>query len=79
MQWQEGVRGVVQWPFRVAWNLCVFGAALSLTIAWNSFVWSSVMAVVILFVWYPAGFLLPLSLAEGCIVPMWPREKGSGV
>ena len=53
---------LIQFPFRLIWNLIVIVGAISLTIAWLGFVFGSVIGVILLLIFFPEGFLLPMTL-----------------
>jgi hypothetical protein len=52
----------IELPFRLLWNLLVLIAAISLTIAWLVFLFGSVLGVVLLLIFLPNGFFLPMAL-----------------
>ena len=57
-------------PFRLLWNLIVIGGALTLTVLWLGFVFGSVVGVVLLLIFKPDGFLLPMALMA-LVIPLW--------
>ena len=58
-------------PFRALWNLIVIVGAISLEVLWIGFVFGSVLGVILLLIFFPEGFLLPLGLFK-FMVPLWP-------
>ncbi len=60
-------------PFRLLWNIVVIVGTITLTIVWLGFVFGSVVGVILLLIFMPEGFLLPLVLFNLC-VPIWPDE-----
>jgi hypothetical protein len=57
-------------PFRLLWDLIVIGGALTLTVLWLGFVFGSVVGVVLLLIFMPEGFLLPMALLA-LVIPLW--------
>jgi hypothetical protein len=57
----------VELPFRLLWNLLVLIAAISLTIAWLVFLFGSVLGVILLLIFFPTGFFLPMALMVFCV------------
>jgi len=63
-------------PFRLLWNLAVLAAAVGLTIAWLLFLFGSVLGVVLLLIFLPGAFFLPMGLLTICVelfpdTPWW--------
>ena len=52
----------VEFPFRILWNALVVITAVSLTVAWIIFLFGSVLGVILLLIFLPSGFFLPMSL-----------------
>lgn len=69
----KGLFNLCLLPLRLFWNVVVIVGAIALQIAWLGFVFGSVLGVIILLVFFPAGFLLPLGLL-GLTVRLWPEE-----
>ena len=65
---------LIQLPFRLVWNFIVIVGAISLTIAWLGFVFGSVVGVVLLLIFLPQGFLLPMGLLV-FLVRLWPDDE----
>jgi hypothetical protein len=73
------IRALLQWielPFRLLWNLAVFATAVGLTIAWLIFIFGSVLGVVLLLIFFPGAFLLPMCITALCVelfpvTPWW--------
>lgn len=57
-------------PFRLLWNLIVIGGAITLTVLWLGFVFGSVVGVILLLIFMPEGFLLPMGLIA-LVIPLW--------
>ena len=64
------VRNAILFPFRGLFNTLIIALAVSLQILWLVFLFGSVIGVVLLLIFLPGAFLLPLSLLEN-LVSMW--------
>ena len=60
-------------PFRLIWNILVIVMAVTLTVMCLGFVFGSVVGVILLIIFMPEGFLLPMVLI-GLLVPLWPED-----
>ena len=61
-------------PFKIIWNIVVFCLAVGLTIAWIGFLFGSVLGVVLVLIFAPDLFLLPMVLM-GLTKSLEPSEK----
>ena len=57
-------------PFRLIWNTVVVIGAVALTVVWLLFVFGSVVGVILLLIFAPEGFLLPMALLA-FMTPLW--------
>lgn len=57
----------IQNCFIFLWNACVFFGSLFLTGLWLSFLFGSVLGVVLILIYAPGLFLLPMTLMSACI------------
>ena len=64
---------ILQLPFRLIWNLIVVITAVSLTITWIGFIFGSVVGVVLMLIYFPTGFFLPMGLLL-FLARLWPVE-----
>ena len=62
----------ILFPFRLTWNLVFIVLAFGLFIAWNVFVWGSVIVGVLLLIFAPVYLWFPLLLL-GCCTELWPE------
>jgi len=58
-------------PCRLLWNVIVIVSAVGLEIVWLCFIFGSVIGIVLLLIFMPDGFLLPLVLLN-LAVDIWP-------
>jgi len=64
-------------PLRLLWNIIVIAGAVGLEIIWIGFLFGSVVGVVLMLIFFPEGFLLPLGLLTG-VTKLWPElEKAA--
>ena len=63
---------LIMLPFRLAWNTVVTVLAIALLIAWNIFVWGSVIVGVLFLIFAPIYLIFPLSLLHFNI-ELWPE------
>lgn len=61
-------------PVRLAWNILLTLVAIALTIAWLCFVLPSVIGIILLAIFWPDGFIWPMTLCYGW-VPLWPGRR----
>ena len=61
-------------PFRLLWNIIVTGMLVGGFVLWFGFIFGSVIAVVLILIFLPELFLLPLALT-GIYTSLWPDEK----
>lgn len=60
-------------PVRLLWNLLVTILLVGAFILWLGFVFGSVVGVILILIFAPSLFLLPLPIAA-LYVELWPRE-----
>ena len=68
------IENIILLPFRVVWNIIVSGLIIGGFILWFGFIFSSVVAVVLIMIFAPELFLLPLVLGE-LYVEIWPEKQ----
>lgn len=56
-------------PFKIIWNIFIFIISITLTIMWLSFLFGSIIGIVLLLIFYKDGFLLPLIIMN-FIIPL---------
>ena len=59
-------------PFKLLWNIIVTGLIIGGFILWFGFIFGSVIAVILIIIFAPELFLLPLVLA-GMYTEIWPE------
>lgn len=64
------LRGVIELPFRASWDLFIIVVAVWLEAMWLGFIFGSVVGVILLLIFMPEGFLLPLGLLT-FLAPLW--------
>lgn len=64
---------IILLPFRLAWNIIVTGLIIGGFVLWYGFIFGSVVAVVLIIIFAPDLFLLPLVLAA-MYTNMWPDD-----
>jgi hypothetical protein len=62
------LKNVVLLPFRLLWNILVTALLVTVFVLWFGFIFGSVIAVVLILIFAPGLFLLPL-----VIVPMYTK------
>jgi len=62
---------LILFPFRLAWNIIVTGLIVGGFVLWFGFIFGSVIAVILILIFAPDLFLLPLVLAP-MYTEMWP-------
>lgn len=77
---RELIEEIITWvelPFRILWNILVLIAAVSLTVAWIIFLFGSVLGVILLLIFLPNGFFLPMMLLALTVelFPVFPWWK----
>jgi hypothetical protein len=65
------LENLIEFPFRLGLNIIIILIVISLQFAWIGFLFGSVLGVVLLLIFFPAGFLLPLGLLR-LMVELWP-------
>ncbi len=61
-------------PFRVVWNVFIIICTVAAFISWIGFIFGSVVGVILLLIFFPTGFLLPINILV-CMVEVWPKNK----
>ncbi|HCH1895049.1 hypothetical protein HJ110_23210 [Vibrio parahaemolyticus] len=62
------------WPVKGVWNIILIIGIIWLEIIWIGFLFSSVFGAILMLIFLPSGFFLPLGLSV-FIVDMWPDEQ----
>jgi hypothetical protein len=73
---RELIEEIISWvglPFRILWNMLLLIAAVSLTVAWIGFLFGSVLGVILMLIFLPSGFFLPMSLLA-LTVELFPTD-----
>lgn len=68
------LENIITFPFRLLWNILVTGLIVGGFVLWFGFIFGSVIAVVLIIIFAPDLFLLPLVLHH-LYVELWPQEK----
>lgn len=63
---------ILLFPFKLIWNIFVSGLIIGGFILWFGFIFGSVIAVILIIIFAPELFLLPLVLA-GMYTKLWPE------
>ena len=71
--WARSLENTVLFPFRLFWNIIVTGLLVGGFVLWFGFIFGSVVAVVLILIFAPELFLLPLPIAY-MYTNMWPDE-----
>lgn len=58
------IENILLFPFRLLWNILVTGLIIGGFVLWFGFIFGSVIAVILILIFAPHLFLLPLVLAE---------------
>jgi len=66
-------RNLLLLPFRVLWNLLLTVAMVSFAVMWWSLLLGSIVPFLLVLIFAPHLFLLPLFLAA-FYLPLWPAE-----
>lgn len=64
------IKNVLLFPFRLIWNLLVTVLLVSAFVLWFGFIFGSVIAVVLILIFAPDLFLLPLVIVS-MYTKMW--------
>ena len=67
---QQMVENIILFPFRLLWNLIVTGLIVTGFVLWYGFIFGSVLGVILILIFAPDLFLLPLLLAS-IYTKMW--------
>jgi len=65
---------IIQFPFRLLWNIIVIVGTIWLEVIWIGFIFGSVVGIILLLIFMPEGFLLPLGLFS-FVVKLWPEKE----
>jgi len=71
---QHVIANLILLPFRLLWDLFLISLVITLEILWLGFVFGSVVAVILLLMFWVEGFLLPLAPLVG-LVSLWPDQE----
>jgi hypothetical protein len=63
---------IVLFPFRLLWNILVTGLLIGGFVLWWGFLFGSVIAVVIVLIFMPELFMLPIAIMA-MYTPIWPE------
>ena len=69
----EVLLALLLFPIKMVWNIVIIITAICLEVLWIGFVFGSVVGVVLLLIFMPSGFLLPLILLNLLVRP-WPED-----
>ncbi len=72
--WWEVLRGILRFPVILLWDIIVITAAVWLEIVWIGFLFGSVVGVVLVLLFDPSLFALPLGLVIFLSNP-WPKRE----
>jgi len=67
------IENIILFPFRLVWNIIVTGLIIGGFVLWFGFIFGSVIAVILILIFAPDLFLLPLVLAP-MYTEMWPEK-----
>ncbi|MFT7043662.1 MAG: hypothetical protein ACJAW7_002424 [Candidatus Azotimanducaceae bacterium] len=67
------LENLVLLPFRLIWNIIVTGLLIGGFVLWFGFIFGSVIAVILILIFAPDLFLLPLGIAL-MYTKNWPDE-----
>lgn len=65
---------LIAFPFRLTWNIIILIGAIWLQLVWLGFIFGSVVGVILLLIFLPDAFLLPLGLLI-FMVELFPEES----
>lgn len=68
------IRNLLLLPFRLLWNVVVTALLIGGFVLWFGFIFGSVIAVILIIIFKPDLFLLPMIVAA-MYVELWPRES----
>ena len=64
---------IILFPFRLVWNIIVTGLIIGGFVLWFGFIFGSVIAIILILIFAPDLFLLPLVLAP-MYTEIWPEK-----
>ena len=64
------IENILLFPFRLLWNIIVTGLIIGGFVLWFGFIFGSVIAVILILIFAPDLFLLPLALT-GMYTKIW--------
>jgi hypothetical protein len=67
------LENLVLLPFRLIWNIIVTGLLIGGFVLWFGFIFGSVIAVILILIFAPDLFLLPLGIVL-MYTKIWPDE-----
>ena len=62
---------ILLYPFRLLWNIIVTGLIIGGFILWYGFIFGSVVGVILIIIFAPELFLLPMAIAV-MYTKLWP-------
>jgi len=65
------LENILLYPFRLLWNIIVTGLLIGGFILWFGFIFGSVVAVILIIIFKPELFLLPLVIGV-MYTKLWP-------
>ena len=68
------LKNILLFPFRLLWNIIVTALIIGGFVLWFGFIFGSVIAVILILIFAPHLFLLPLTLVP-MYINMWPDEQ----
>ena len=69
----EVLLALLLFPIKMVWNIVIIITAICLEVLWIGFAFGPVVGVVLLLIFMPSGFLLPLILLNLLVRP-WPED-----
>jgi len=67
------IDNILLFPFRLLWNVIVTALLIGGFVLWFGFIFGSVIAVVLILIFAPGLFLLPLAIGS-MYTEIWPEE-----
>ena len=64
---------IILFPFRLIWNIVVTALIIGGFVLWFGFIFGSVIAVILILIFAPHLFLLPIEIAA-LYTEVWPEE-----
>jgi len=64
---------IIEFPFRLTWNILIIIIGVAALIAWNVFIWGSVIVGVLFLIFAPGWLLWPILIFNG-IIELWPER-----